>query len=271
MIFIKRDRLDERGVPIRPSAKWFDAAEDASKRAVQEGKDHRVRDVYRDPEVKAALEKLFHRKCAYCEQPLGEDWDVDHFRPKKSVAESAGHPGYYWLAYRWENLYPACRFCNQRRREALRWPDEASLPAAGKLDQFPLEDEAARATSPQESLAAEAPLLLDPCQKTDAFDGRFLFNVEGEISAVDENDRRAKETIKICNLNRVRLCEERVLAIQIVAKVLMITLLAREDEDQAAAMLSQNLLADLIADKGRFAAAVRNVVRDPHAFGVRCD
>ena len=266
MIFIERDRLDERGVPIRPSAKWFTAAKVKTGEAVTEGKSHEVQDLYRDPEVKAALEKLFHYKCAYCERPLGEDWDVEHFRPKKAVAESPGHPGYYWLVYTWDNLYPACRYCNQLRRDARLWDEPSTLPAAGKLDQFPLEDESARAMSHEENLAAEAPLLLDPCRKTDAFDGRFLFDVQGRIRPADANDRHAQATIQICHLKRRRLRNERALAILKAAKVMALLQVAREEKSFQVEVMLQGLLADLIADATPFAAAARNVARDPAAF-----
>ena len=58
--------------------------------------------VYKHAEVKAALEKLFHGKCAYCESFYSAQApvDVEHFRPKGAVEgeadggdERAGHDG----------------------------------------------------------------------------------------------------------------------------------------------------------------------------------
>src|SRR4051812_1734670 len=59
------------------------------------------------------LEDLGKGKCAYCESPLGMEvaGGSDHFRPIRSVAEHPDHPGYYWLAYDWDNLLPACGMC----------------------------------------------------------------------------------------------------------------------------------------------------------------
>jgi hypothetical protein len=89
------------------------------------------------------LEHVFRFKCAYCETPLDLDryhGDAEHFRPKGQVTfkdseakktraqcilpdgTSIAHPGYFWLAYNWRNLVPACSFCNT---------------GDGKVDQFP--------------------------------------------------------------------------------------------------------------------------------------
>jgi hypothetical protein len=63
--------------------------------------------------------------------------------------DGQNHPGYWWLAVRWDNLVPACGMCNTY-----------------KTDRFPLEG--SRAISPQdgsdlESLQdLEKPLVLHP-------------------------------------------------------------------------------------------------------------
>jgi len=71
---------------------------------------------------------VFHHKCAYCETgDAGHIPDAEHFRPKGQVRTKSGivktfhidgateitHPGYFWLAYRWENLLPSCNTCNR--------------------------------------------------------------------------------------------------------------------------------------------------------------
>src|SRR5882724_4374284 len=89
------------------------------------------------------LKNVFHHKCAYCESPkIGYPGDTEHFRPKGrvrvklqddrsevvTVVDENGnqipHPGYFWLAYHWKNLLPACETCNR----------------AGKKDLFPVEN-----------------------------------------------------------------------------------------------------------------------------------
>ncbi len=92
------------------------------------------------------LKNVFHNKCAYCEtREARSAYHAEHFRPKARVRyQSAGaqvkrrfqpalvqdehgqdmdHPGYFWLAYHWQNLLPSCNNCNSAR---------------GKNDQFPV-------------------------------------------------------------------------------------------------------------------------------------
>ncbi len=93
---------------------------------------------------------LFNGKCAYCETLFSSNQpgDVEHFRPKGRVVDAAfrpilieepdsmprEHPGYYWLAYEWTNLFPACADCNRYRRHGKK-----AESGAGKADRFPVE------------------------------------------------------------------------------------------------------------------------------------
>ena len=73
--------------------------------------------VYRKPYVKEAIEKIFHRKCAYCETfyIVNSPVDVEHFRPKGAVVvQKQKKLGYYWLASEWTNLLPSCIRCNRK-------------------------------------------------------------------------------------------------------------------------------------------------------------
>jgi len=164
MIQVRRDQTDEFGMPIRPNEAWFRLAAVATARAIEEQGEHEAdRNVYGHTEVRRALARLFHDKCAYCEVQV-EGFDVEHFRPKGRIAERKDdHPGYYWLTYVWENLYPSCEFCNQWRKDRPRWEDPVELPARGKADQFPLIDETSRAMGPHNDHHAETRLLIDPC------------------------------------------------------------------------------------------------------------
>lgn len=61
--------------------------------------------LWRKKDIKDSLKVLQHGKCCYCERmrdTYGEI-DVEHFRPKAGIAEEENHPGYWWLAYKWEN------------------------------------------------------------------------------------------------------------------------------------------------------------------------
>lgn len=150
MIFIERNRTDGQGRPIRPSDSWFADAATWTEKAVSDGPGHVVSEsTYRHDSVRRALEALFHRKCAYCESPLTEvGWDIEHFRPKKKVSDRTGHPGYYWLAYTWTNLYPSCGPCNKRLKDKSTWEEPGRGKTAGKANQFPLVDEDERAMDP---------------------------------------------------------------------------------------------------------------------------
>ncbi len=113
---------------------------------------------YAHPSVKAALRKAQHDKCAFCEAKILHvaHGDVDHVRPKAGYRQlrrgPLKRPGYYWLAYAWENLLFVCEICN--RREKRSW--------------FPLERGSKRARSPAHRLADERPLLVDPSREDPA-------------------------------------------------------------------------------------------------------
>ena len=169
MIRVERNQVDEAGQPIRPNDDWFTTAAEKTVEAEAEQGDHEVTDHYKDVQIKIALEKLFNFKCAYCERDLSPPWDVEHFRPKGRVAERREHPGYYWLAYEWTNLYPSCQNCNQRRKDQPVWgnADLTPGPAAGKLDQFPwwskrTEPWITRWISPRKSLCCWTPATIRP-------------------------------------------------------------------------------------------------------------
>jgi hypothetical protein len=87
-------------------------------------------------------------KCCFCETKIsaGSHGDVEHYRPKKGVAEDPSHGGYWWLAYEPTNLLLSCQVCNQ----------------SFKKNKFPLKDETKRAKTPDDLLSDEEPLLLNP-------------------------------------------------------------------------------------------------------------
>ena len=73
--------------------------------------------IYADDEVKKQLKSDQFGKCAYCERSLNGDFGaVEHFRPKGGYQiedeKYLRKPGYYWLAYDWNNLLYSCSECN---------------------------------------------------------------------------------------------------------------------------------------------------------------
>lgn len=269
MIHISRRRLDGNGSPIQPDDRWVERAQSATAQAQTDGSDHQVSALYREVAVTAALEELFHRKCAYCETSISnQSWDVEHYRPKGRVAERRDHPGYYWLAYTWSNLYPACEFCNQRRRDKPVWGDLRYADTAGKLDQFPLEDESARALDHQGDTGAERPLLLDPCAEDDDPEEHLRYDVQGQIHATP-GDPRAAATIAICHLHRRRLRDLRREKIDMTTRLLTSIAKARNAGNEDLARDLESYVAEfLCADSAEHAGAARFVRRDPASFGL---
>jgi uncharacterized protein (TIGR02646 family) len=109
--------------------------------------------IYGHSTVKAALDKAQHGKCCYCEVIIPKPYalsHVDHYRPKAYSRQGRNEkkifPGYYWLAYRWSNLFLACHFCN----------------SSNKRNFFPLIDEASRAKNHHGNINAERPLIIRP-------------------------------------------------------------------------------------------------------------
>ena len=80
--------------------------------------DKAISDVYGSNSVKNSLIACHNGKCCYCERKRDRvEIDVEHFRPKRSVTENREdkekkYPGYYWLAYNWQNLFLSCKGCN---------------------------------------------------------------------------------------------------------------------------------------------------------------
>jgi hypothetical protein len=99
-------------------------------------------------------------KCWYSEASLQEcEGQVEHYRPKKRLS-GAGHEGYWWRAFDWNNLRLAHPTVNRRKTDYL------TGKLVGKGSYFPLRQEAHRARSLAEE-ANEEPILLDPVVPAD--------------------------------------------------------------------------------------------------------
>lgn len=170
---------------------------------------------YNQEPVKAALMKLFHEKCAYCESQFGHitPGDVEHFRPKNQIQKIDGtimKPGYYWLASDWNNLLMSCEFCNRKRKQEVE--GEARKISMGKQDHFALRAGATHA-KPYVSIEDEEEhrLLIDPC--VDHPEEYLEFDESGNIKPrVDKNggvSDRGEYTIRILGLQRLKLVRRR--------------------------------------------------------------
>lgn len=166
---------------------------------------------YKGDDVRAALDRDFRRKCAYCESNIGatQPMDVEHYRPKSGVADDGKlvKPGYWWLAADWTNLFPSCIDCNRERAQDL--VGELDRKTMGKANQFPLAAGSPRATQ-EGGHTAEKPLLLDPCVDDPTVHLEFMEdgNVRpSEIAGVESE--RGKATIKVVALQRRGLADRR--------------------------------------------------------------
>jgi len=161
------------------TTEWRSWVEKCSKKqrthnvAIEAGRDSKIDEkLYKGQKEEVYINKTgpFRGKCAYCESDIykSQYGDVEHFRPKNAVENESGkpikinirgkkklHPGYYWLAYDWRNLLPACELCN-RTNPKLRTGGKL----IGKGKRFPVRHNN-YATMPGDE-ASEDPLLINP-------------------------------------------------------------------------------------------------------------
>ena len=137
-------------------------------------------------DLKASLENASDNKCWYTEARENVSYyEVDHYRPKKK---------YPWLAFSCDNFRLS-----------------GGKPNRKKKDDFPLRDEACRASCEADNCNAEEPLILDPLQYGDP--DLLTFKADGEpVCAAPDVDlavSRVSETIAAVGLDSAQLCEAR--------------------------------------------------------------
>jgi uncharacterized protein (TIGR02646 family) len=141
-------------------------------------------------------------KCAFCESQFAHVGygDVEHFRPKAGSRQTPGgkllRPGYYWLAYSWDNLFVSCQLCNQKF----------------KGNHFPLRNPKLRCRNPSHQLDRERPLLVHP--ETDDPEAFVTFRGETAMARRGGGALRGKTTITTFGLNRDELRAKRMEILQ---------------------------------------------------------
>jgi uncharacterized protein (TIGR02646 family) len=140
--------------------------------------------IYAHFSVKELLIRDHYGKCCYCERLVGQEGDVEHFRPKSAIQNKPGdspqRPGYYWLVYDWQNLYFSCKPCNQLYKRTF----------------FPLQSSATRATNHTINVEQEDSVLIDPGKE----DPETMIGFRGEVPYAIENNERGMTTIDVLNL-----------------------------------------------------------------------
>jgi len=200
--------------------------------------------IYGSKTVKNALIKAQHGKCFLCESKITHIsyGDVEHFRPKggsrQSNDEEMKVPGYYWLAYVWENLFLACQICNQRFKKNL----------------FPLENPKDRAVSHKSDLRKEKPLFINPAGNPEEF-----ISFRGEIPFAVDGNIYGKTTIEATGIDRVELNEMRLAVLKKLKMIYDLALLNPQIPESVEAM---EYLQQCLSDFHEYAAAIRANLKD---------
>ena len=184
------------------------------------------RNVYGHDTVRDVLQKAQNGKCCFCEGKSFGPFaaaDVEHYRPKGAVKQNEQSkkmlPGYFWLAYSWDNLYWCCQVCNR----------------SNKRDLFPLRDPTKRARSHDDNLTDEEPLILDPGGLDDPREHiGFHKEVAFGLTEVGRN------TIQLIGLYRGELEEARRTRLAELDKLLKIVNISKQIGDPQLAELAEN-------------------------------
>jgi hypothetical protein len=212
---IKRSLDAARADPER--AEWFErwqrdaqVAAEAYADALARGETPKFNKALVDKLRRWLYVHVFENKCAYCEGRVEPQSFVhgEHWRPKGEVVVRSGgrdvkveragreHPGYWWLAYEWTNLLPACSQCNTGK---------------GKNSQFPVANthvfDPAEVADLEDLDRKEGPLLLHPMRGEDPR-LHLRFNDLGQIKARDDSPL-GQHSIEVFDLRREALIDHR--------------------------------------------------------------
>jgi uncharacterized protein (TIGR02646 family) len=214
------------------------------------------RTIYGSFTVKTALWKMQHGKCCFCEQEMERKHsDVEHFRPKAETQRKPGvkEIGYWWLAYRFDNLYFGCRVCN-----------------TNKGTHFPLKAGASALTAESDPRAVpEESLLIDPGFEDPEEHLTFVW-ISGrgyEIAPLDRSEK-GHITKEVLVLDRDDLTSARQKYYEkVLAPLLKRFARAREKGDEEAEAEIREQAHTLAASDSRFAllakVALRAVLETP--------
>jgi len=206
--------------------------------------------IYGDPSVKAALVDAQHKKCCFCESKVGDDGDIEHFRPKAASRQSKGgrliRPGYYWLAYNWDNLLLCCGPCNQRHKRNL----------------FPLSNPDYRARTHHEAIELELPMFINPASVEP--EEHIMFRREIPFAATGSSS--GKCTIDALQLDREILNERRRDRLDLLMSIFDLIVMLRNqsnisDHIVMRLRLYERLLEEAVQDDSEYASMARSAAR----------
>ncbi len=200
--------------------------------------------IYGGRSVKRILWEAQSKKCVFCElkKEMGEG-HVEHFRGKggykQAPGDLLGKPGYYWLAYHWDNLFFSCSTCN----------------SSYKMNYFPLADPTKRAKSHLDDLTQEEPLFIHPSENPEDF---IEFN-SWNIRPVNGNNR-GKTTIELIGLDRDFHQEERMTHYKVLKEIWTIATDLNQNADTKQKLLA--LLNEAAAADKTYSCMVKCAIRD---------
>ena len=198
--------------------------------------------IYGHKTVKQSLIKAQHGKCCFCESKITHIsyGDVEHFRPKAGVKQRPGvpmeKPGYYWLAYKWSNLFFSCQICNQRHKKNL----------------FPLKNPTNRARSHEDDINVEEPMFISPDDNPE----QYISFREEVVFAVDDNPR-GKATIKALGLDRDELNNRRR---EYFERSELIYIIANRKPPITESKKAKKLIAKSVQSSSKYASMIRCAV-----------
>ena len=163
-------------------------------------------DVYGAESVRKKLRQRQHNKCCYSEAKFVAEYPhVEHFRPKgrvnKGETRERLYPGYYWLAYEWDNLYLS--------KQAINMSHKGNF--------FPLADETKRARNHHQDIVNETPLLIDPGKDYPREHIRF----HSDEPRPYQGSKRGEVTIRILNLRHPELADARRRKISLLKSIIL--------------------------------------------------
>ena len=209
------------------------------------------RSIYAHKAVKNALLEAQHKKCCYCESKFrsSSPGAVEHFRPKGSVKQEPKkimlYPGYYWLAYSWNNLFVSCEVCNSSYKRSL----------------FPLADEAARARSHHDDIGTETPIFIDPAGE----DPRRHIRFRG--AEVEHLTDRGLRTIRGFGLRRDELEDARAEVLEPLAVLYSVIEDLNGKVQSPKVERARRMLNKATRPEAEFSAMMRDFL-NPRGFGV---
>lgn len=233
-------------------------------------------------------ENIFNEKCAYCETHFTRTvGDAEHYRPKAGVAVrkepreyaqceiplppesphgALPHPGYFWLAYHWENLVPACEFCNSNEGKLEQYPVAAKHVFLKQLT--PEQKDLLKGPSwesrkwpgwyylsPRDLDDLERPLIINPLNASPEYNPckHLRFGVAGMICPVANSDI-GKRSIEVYNLDTEKLRQMRQKA-QELAKFRYLEGLGRANDDEDPKAVAQNHVQSFSEHKEPYSSA----------------